>query len=219
MGCGCVWGGGPNYSALDYVQRTQLLDSEKGDIEGILIERTEVGIADRCVQTLLEIQTLTNITQQSAEGQILCHPTCPTGGKADSQDTFGQMRYGRLILNTEIYPFVKRVSVILGAIRKSRIGQFQTKGAERKKHMKVYNEETAAGKAHLIYGRLGRMIDEASKMSGLTQKQYRDWGKIECMDTNARNSRGRILSKRRKDKKNATERVDRETSASRRDRQ
>ena len=103
VGCGCVWGGGPNYSALDYVQRTQLLDSEKGDIEGILIERTEVGIADRCVQTLLEIQTLTNITQQSAEGQILCHPTCPTGGKADSQDTFGQMRYGRLILNTEIY--------------------------------------------------------------------------------------------------------------------
>ena len=40
------------------------------------------------------------------------------------------------------------------------------------------------------------MMDEAAKMSGLTQEKYRDWGKIECMDTNARDSRGRSLSKR-----------------------
>ena len=31
----------PNYAALDYVQRMQLIDDEKGDIEGILIERDQ----------------------------------------------------------------------------------------------------------------------------------------------------------------------------------
>ena len=61
--------------------------------------------------------------------------------------------------------------------------------------MEAYDEDAAGGKVDLIYGRVGRMIDEAAKMSGLTQKQYRDWGKIECMDTNTRNSRGDPIKK------------------------
>ena len=98
-------------------------------------------------------------------------------------------------MNIEIYPFAKHSCVNLGAIQKSRIGNFQIQVAERKKHTKAYDEETSEGKAELVYGRLEHMIDSASEISGLTQKQYRDWRKIECMDTSARNSRGRILSK------------------------
>ena len=85
--------------------------------------------------------------------------------------------------------------------------------------MEAYDEETEEeaeeGKADLIYGRLEHMLDNASQISGLTQKQYRDWGKIECMDTNTRNSRGRSLSKRRKGRMEITERSDRESSANR----
>ena len=45
----------------------------KGDIEGTPIEWGEVGISDRRVQTRLKIQTLTNTTQQAAEGKTICH--------------------------------------------------------------------------------------------------------------------------------------------------
>ena len=114
---------------------------------------------------------------------------------------------------------MKRACVTLDAIRKSRIGKFQIKGAEREKQMKSYDEETEEGKVELIYGRLGYMIDGASKISGLTQKQYREWGKIECWDTNAKRSRGRSLSRRTKERKEIVDRSDRESSVNRRDRQ
>ena len=174
-------------------------------------------ISDRCVQTLLNIQALTNTAQQAAAGKIVCHSKCPGEGKPTNQEIFGKMRYGRLILNTGIYQCAKRDCATLDAVHKSRIGLFQIKGAERKKHMEACDEETEGGELVLIYGGIEHMVDGAENLLGLTQKQCRDWRKIECMDTNTRNSRGRSLSKRRKDKKEAKERVDRETSANRRD--
>ena len=42
------------------------------------------------------------------------------------------------------------------------------------------------------------MLDEAAKKAGITQKQYREWRKIECMDTSTMDSRGRSLSRRKK---------------------
>ena len=97
----------------------QLIDEEKGDIEGTLIEWGEVGIADHCVQTHLEIQTITNTIQQAAVGKTICHPKCPEEGQAKNQEMFEQMRYGRLILNTEIYPCVKRACLTMGGYAKA----------------------------------------------------------------------------------------------------
>ena len=67
--------------------------------------------------------------------------------------------------------------------------------------MEVYGEETAEEKVDLIYGRIGKMIDEAAKIAGITKKQYEDWKRIERMETDTRRNRGRILSKREKGQK------------------
>ena len=63
------------------------------------------------------------------------------------------------------------------------------------------------------------MLDEASKMSGLTRKQYSDWERIECMETNTKDNSGGSLSRRKKERTELTDRADRESSANRRDRQ
>ena len=69
-----------NYSVLCYIQRIQLFDCETGDVEGLLIEREEVRVADACVQTLLKIQALTSRIQQVSEGQY--QPIHPSRKKA-----------------------------------------------------------------------------------------------------------------------------------------
>ena len=66
---------------IDYAQRIQKLGDEKGDIEGILIEWEEVGIAYNYVQTLLKIQAMANLIQQVAEGRIVCHSSRPREGR------------------------------------------------------------------------------------------------------------------------------------------
>ena len=129
------------------------------------------------------------------------------------------MRYGRLIMDTEIYPCLKRACVTLDAIRKSRIGQLQIRGTEHKEHMKAYDAETAEGKADLIYGRIEHLLDTAAKIAGLTQGQYREWRTVERLETGPKSGRGRSLSNRRKRRHVQQEEADRETSAARRDRQ
>ena len=203
---------------MEYVRRIQLVANEKGDVAAILIEWGEVGISDHCVQTLLRIQDLTSTTQQAAEGKIVFHSKCTGGGKLTNQEIFEKMRYGRLILNTGIYPCLKRARATSGAIRKRRIGLFQISGAERKKHTKAYGGETTTGEEDLIYGSIEHMLDEAAKMSGLTKKQYIDWKRIECMETNTKGNRGRSLSRRKKERRGLTEREDMESIANRRDR-
>ena len=78
-------------------------------------------------------------------------------------------------MDAGIYRFAKRVCVTSGATHKIRIGLFQIRGAERKKHMKAYDEETSKGKVDLAYGRIEHMLDGSEKMSELTWKQYSDW--------------------------------------------
>ena len=76
----------------------------------------------------------------------------------------------------------------LDAVAKSRIGHFQIKGAGRKEHMKAYDGETAEGKADFIYGEIEHIMDTSAKMAGLTNKQYREWRQIECLDTGTKSS-------------------------------
>ena len=113
--------GNTNFAVVDYTQRLQLMGNEKGEIKGILTEWGEVRIGDHRLQTLLMIQTLTNNIQSAAEEKLNCRPRCPAEGKASNQELFNQMRYGRLILNAEIYPCVMRACVTHDAVRKSQI--------------------------------------------------------------------------------------------------
>ena len=107
----------------------------------------------------------------------------------------------------------------MGAIRKSRIGLLQIIGPEQKEHMNAYGAETPDEEVGLIYGRLEHLLDTSAKIAGLTQRQYRDWVKLEFFETGPKSGRGRSQSKRRKVRKEKNEEADRETSAAQRDRQ
>ena len=196
-----------------------LLDNEIGEIEGIPIERKEVGISDNCVQTLLKLQIMENAIRQVAEGKVVFRPNIPREGRTTDVEVFNRIRYGGLISNAEIYSCLKRACATLDAVRESRLGQFQIRGTEREKHMKAYDEETAEGKVDHIYGRIKQIVDEAATVAGLTKRQYENWGRTERMGNSTENNRGRSPSKRRKDKREVDDRVARETSANRRDRQ
>ena len=48
--------------------------------------------------------------------------------------------------------------------------------------MEAYGKESKDGKRDLIHGKFEHMLDTASRVAGLTNKQYRDWrgaGKLE----------------------------------------
>ena len=49
------------------------MGNAKGGKQGIPIDWEEVRIADNCVQTILKIQTLTNLIHQITEGGIVRH--------------------------------------------------------------------------------------------------------------------------------------------------
>ena len=74
----------------------------KGEVDGILIARKEVRVADNCVQTLLKIQTLANLIQQLTEGKMPRRETCSKEGRKESPESVGEMKLGRLLINTEI---------------------------------------------------------------------------------------------------------------------
>ena len=114
---------------------------------------------------------------------------CPEEGRPAKLDTFERMRYVRLMTNTEIYLCMERAFVALDSNRKSRLGQFQIKGAERKKHTNAYDEETALGKVDRIYGKLERILADAAKTAGITKKQFGDWEHIGRVETRAKEGR------------------------------
>ena len=203
-----------NYAVLGYIQMDQLLGNENGDVEGILIERKEVGISANCVQTLLDIQSLTNTIQQVDEGKVVRRSTFPKAGGPTNMGTIGKTRYVRLLINAAIYTRVKRACVTLGAARKSRIGKLKIKGQERKKHMAPYAGETAEGKVELIFGIIESMTEDASKTEGVKKMQFKDWEKIGKIETTPQGGRGRILSKRgkaRRGDRGDRQRIDRQS--------
>ena len=86
----------------------------------------------------------------------------------------------------------------LDAVHNSRIGKFQIRGPG-KKPTNAYDEETSEGEVDLIYGRIGRILDDAAKTAGLTKTQFKDRKQTERVEPRTKGGRGRSLSKRRKE--------------------
>ena len=55
----------------------------------------------------------------------------------------------------------------------------QSKGTEHKTHMGAYEKENREGKLDLTNGKFEHVIETASKVSGLTRKQYKEWREME----------------------------------------
>ena len=125
------------------------------------------------------------------------HSSYPQEGRRRNIDTPDKIELGRLLINTETYPCAKRACVTLGAICKSRLAEIQIRGQERKKLTESYDEETGEGGANLIYGGIGKMIEDSTKTAGLTKNATQGLGETGNIDTRAR-KRGRTLSNRGK---------------------
>ena len=65
----------------------------------------------------------------------------------------------------------------------------RSKGIEHKTHMEAYEKENREGKLGLINGKFEHMIETASKVAGLTRKQYKEWREMEKLEENLRNPR------------------------------
>ena len=64
--------------------------------------------------------------------------------------------------------------------------------------MEAYGKESKEGKQDLINGKFEHMIETASKVAGLTSKQYREWRRTEKLEAKKENGRGRSISRIRK---------------------
>ena len=117
-----------NFSAVDHMQRLEIVEDAAGETQGILIEWGEVRISDSCVQTPLEIQTLTNAMQKLIGGKIERRHTFPGHGRDANLELRNETRYGGLLVNAEVYPCVKRACLSLEEIRRIRLGKMQIKG-------------------------------------------------------------------------------------------
>ena len=91
--------------------------------------------------------------------------------------------------------------------------------------MKAYDGKSAEGEIELIHGRIEHILDTSAKVAGLTNKQYKEWRRIECLEEKYKSGRSRSTSKRRKAKKkreakkNTQEQTDHEMDAQKRDKQ
>ena len=83
--------------------------------------------------------------------------------------------------------------------------------------MEAYGKEAKDGKQDLINGKFEHMLDTASKVAGLTSKQYRDWRRTEKLEAKKENGRDRSISRIRKKREEAWGQTEREASAERKE--
>ena len=110
-----------NYAAQDYMRRLEIIEDAAWETDGVLVECKEVRMTGISSQTLLKVQTLTNAAQKLLDGKIERHRACPDRGSGANLEMLYGTGYGKLLINTEMYPCVKRAFVSLGAIRVGRI--------------------------------------------------------------------------------------------------
>ena len=76
----------------------------------------------------------------------------------------------------------------------------QSKGIERKTHMEAYGKENREGKLDLTNGKFENMIETASKVAGLTRKQYKEWREMENWKRRRRMEGGKPVEEKGKKK-------------------
>ena len=190
------------------------MGNETHHIKGILLGWKEVRIGADYSKTLLKLQMLANIVQAASERKIQRREKSPQTGSQYNREQFTRIKPpGRLIVNTEIYPCMKRACVALDALRQTRTKNTQSKGIEHKAHMGAYGKESKDRKQDLINGKFEHMLDTASKVAGLTGKQYRDWRRTEKLEAKKENGRSRSVSRRRKRREAAKGQTEREKRA------
>ena len=100
----------------------------------------EVRVADAFAGALLRIQTLTNMLQAAEEGRNSTDKTQgrnngPPEGAGTIREYSAGLKIGRLIINKEVHPCIRRACATLEAIHATRYGDMQAKGAGDKAYL------------------------------------------------------------------------------------
>ena len=86
--------------------------------------------------------------QKLIEGEIARHRTCPDHGRSANIELPNATSYGRLRINEETHPCLKRERLFLEAIRRRRIGQMQIQGQEQMKSIEAIGEAPGEEKSN-----------------------------------------------------------------------
>ena len=79
---------------------------------------------------MLKIQALANADRELYEGEIPRRKSCADEVRDANPEMLSTVKYGNLLINTEIYPCLKRACVTLDSICKSRIGECRSRGKD-----------------------------------------------------------------------------------------
>ena len=139
---------------------------------------------------------------ETARRKIECRHTLPDQGRGENLELLNGTIYGRLLINTEMYPCLKRASLSLEAIHLSRIGQMQIKGQEQKKLIESIAKPTGRDKVERYHDKIEGILDKAANYAGLTRTQFKSWGEAGNIDTRTFHRR-RSKSKRNKEREEA----------------
>ena len=102
----------------------------------------------------------TNHDQRHAETdrrKIECRHTLPDHGSGANLELLNETRYGRILINTEIYRCLKRACLSAEAIRLIRIGQMHIKGREQKDDRS--SRKGNRGEVELYHGKIESRLE------------------------------------------------------------
>ena len=167
------------YAYLDCIRRMRPIPCTGGEMAGIPIEWKASPEAEDCARRVLKIRTLTNSAHPLLDGKQERHKSRPSTGRNEILEWIQKIRFGILLINTEVCPLAKRARIALEAARKSRLGKMQIKGKKQKQYMRILGDEAEQGKAELVNGGMSNIFETAANKRGLTRTQYRDWRKEE----------------------------------------
>ena len=158
---------------MGYTQRLGAVEDAAGETKGILVEWEEVRIADSCAQTLLKVQTMSDAIRKLPDGETERHHACPDQGRDANLELIAETRYGRLLINTEMYPCLKRARLPHGSNTPRPNRGNADQRARTEKLIDAIGKSLGKEKGAMRHGKIENIIGDAAKHYGLTRKQYK----------------------------------------------
>ena len=162
-----------NYSALDAMQRLETIEDAAGGNQGD-IDRMQSSTNSR--QMRQDNDKNTNPDRrlsETARRKIERHHTCTGQGRDENLELLNETRYGRLLVNPEMHPCLKRACLSLEAIHLIGIGKMQIQWQEQKKLIESTGKSNGQEKVELYNGKIEGLLEKAENDAGLTRPQFK----------------------------------------------
>ena len=114
-----------------------------------------------------------------------CRKSCPSTGRNAILKWIQKIRFGRLLIDTEVYPFAERERISLEAVRKTRLGKSRSDGMGETIYENAIRGN-GTGRSGTDKWKNRKIRDNAEKKQGLARTQYRDLGNAEDVPAGGR---------------------------------